>query len=421
MTARKRRRRLGLVGLGSIVSACAVSAAMTLAGSTSGGVTRHGSSSTIKIGASLSLTGDFSADGQAYKRGYELWAAYVNSHGGLLGHKVSLDIVDDTSSPTQVATNYEKLISIDHVSLVFGPFSSLLTIPAAKIAHRFGYAFVEGAGGAPSVFDAHLDDVFDVSYPVANSLLAFAQWIASLPKSERPKTAAYATSVDPFTEPQFPVAQSILQKAGVKTVYYKTFPDEEADYTPIADAVAATKADVMLLGSVDVPTVSAFMTAFEQTHYNPEAFIASAGPDQGAAFVSAVGAKNTNGVMVPDSWYPGYDNATSKALVATYVKKYGGTPSDVNADVAEAYAVGQAVALAVKATHGFSNAKIVRYLHSGVTLNTVLGTVKFNNLGENVKSVIFAFQWQNGKLVQAIPPGAAGSVKPLYPKPNWGS
>ena len=76
---------------------------------------------------------------------------------------------------------------------------------------------------------------------------------------------------------------------------------------------------------------------------------------------------------------------------------------------------------AVKATHGFSNAKIIRYLHSGVTLNTVLGTVKFNNLGENVKSVIFAFQWQNGKLVQAIPPGATGSVKPLYPKPNWGS
>lgn len=410
--------RSRVLGIGSLTAAGVTAVAMSLAAPPTGATTRH-TSSVVTIGASLSLTGDFSGDGQNYKRGYELWASDVNAHGGLMGHKVKLDIIDDTSSPTQVVTNYEKLISVDHVALTFGPFSSLLTIPAAKVAHRFGYAFVEGAGGAPSVFDAHLDNVFDVSYPVANSLLAFAQWIAALPKASRPKTAAYATSVDPFTEPQFPVAQAVLQKAGVKTVYYKTFPNEEADYTPVADAVAATKAQVMLLGSVDVPTVSAFMAAFEQSHYNPEAFIASAGPDQGATFIKAVGSKNANGVMVAGSWYPGYKNASSEKIVSEYVRKYGGTASGVSADVAEAYAVGQAVADAVKATGGFSNGKIIRYLHSGVTLNTVLGTAKFNNLGENIKAVLFAFQWQGSSFDQIIPPTAAGSVRPLFPKPNW--
>ena len=39
---------------------------------------------------------------------------------------------------------------------------------------------------------------------------------------------------------------------------------------------------MVVLGSTDVPTVSAFMTAFEQQHYNPKIFIAAAGPDQGA-------------------------------------------------------------------------------------------------------------------------------------------
>ena len=71
----------------------------------------------------------------------------------------------------------------------------------------------------------------------------------------------------------------------MKTVYYKVFPAEATDYTPIADAVAAAKAQVVVLGSVDVPTVSAFMQAFEQAHYNPKAFIATAGPDQGATFI----------------------------------------------------------------------------------------------------------------------------------------
>jgi len=69
-----------------------------------------------------------------------------------------------------------------------------------------------------------------------------------------------------------------MSPAGIKTVYNKVFPAEVTDYTPIADAVAAAKAQVVVLGSVDVPTVAAFMQAFEQAHYNPKVFIATAGP-----------------------------------------------------------------------------------------------------------------------------------------------
>ncbi|EQD27590.1 Extracellular ligand-binding receptor, partial [mine drainage metagenome] len=152
------------------------------------------------------------------------------------------------------------------------------------------------------------------------------------------------------------------QRAGVRTVYAKVFPAEVTDYTPIADQVAASKAQVVLLGSVDVPTVSAFMHAFIQQHYNPMAMIATAGPDQGAAFVQAVGAKNTNGIMVPNGWFPGYRNTSSLAMVRAYIKRYGGTPSDVNADVAEAYSVGQVVAQAVTHLKSLSNAAIIRYL-----------------------------------------------------------
>ena len=377
----------------------------------------------VKIGISLSLSGDFSADGIAFKQGYQLWAADVNKAGGLLGHKVSLDIVSDASSPTQVVTNYQKLISSDKVNLVFGPFSSLLTLPAARAVQRYGYAMVEGAGGAPSVFSAKLPNVFDVALPVANSLVPFATWVSSLPKGSRPTTAAYVTSNDPFTQPQIPVAQKIMLKAGIKTSYYKVFPSEVTDFTPIADAVAAAKAQVVVLGSVDVPTVSAFMQAFEQAHYNPKVFIATAGPDQGAAFVKAVGAANTDGVMVPNSWYGLAANPQSKKMVAEYIKAYGGNAAGVNADVAEAYAVGQVVAQAVIATKGFDNAKIIKYLHSGVTLTTVLGKAKFDALGENPFMTAYTFQWQGTKgssFVQVNPVGDPNSVKILYPKPVWG-
>ena len=386
-------------------------------------VTTSGASSAkapIKIGISLSLSGDFSADGLAFQQGYKLWAADINKAGGLLGHKVVLDIVSDASDPTQVVTNYQKLISNDHVALTFGPFSSLLSLPSAKAVSRYGYALVEGAGGAPSVFQAGLHNIFDVSLPVANDLVPFSQWISALPANVRPKTVAYVTSNDPFTEPQVTTIVPTLTKAGIKAVYNHVFPAEVTDFTPIADAVAAAKPQVVVLGSVDVPTVSAFMQAFEQSGFTPKVFIATGGPDQGSTFIKAVGAKNADGMMVPNAWYGGSSNPLSRKMVAEYVKAFGGTPAGVSSDVVEAYSVGEVVAQAVQATGGFDNAKIIKYLHSNVTLTSAQGPVKFNGLGMNTTPTAFTFQWQGSKFVQVNPVSDKNSVKLLFPKPVWG-
>jgi branched-chain amino acid transport system substrate-binding protein len=416
-----RTRFLSLTAVTAL--AAMVAAACTSSGSSTSGSSSSTNKSPIMIGTSLSLTGDFSADGQAFQRGYELWQTYVNSHGGLLGgRKVQMVFLNDASDPGTVQTNYTKLIAQDKVNLVFGPFSSLLTVPAAKVAARYDYAFPEGAGGAPAVFELKLPNVFAISPPVTDQLVPFANWVASLPASQRPKTAAYPLVNDPFADPMAMTAQGILQKAGVKTVYSKIYPAENPDYKAGADSVAATGAEMVVLGSVDVPTASAFMQAFEQQHYNPKIFAATAGPDQGAAFLKTVGTKNATGIMVPNGWYGGVQNPLSQAMVAAYIAKYGGTPSDINADVAEAFSVGETAADAVTATKGLDNAKIISYLHSGVTLQTVQGPAHFNSVGENTTADKFIFQWQTGgKFVQVLPTAASGSVSIVNPKPLWGS
>ena len=380
----------------------------------------------ITIGAWLSLTGDFETDGVAFKKGYELWAKDVNAVGGILGHQVKLTILNDASDPNQAVTNYQTLINSDHVDLTFGPFSSLLTGPASEVAARNGYAFVEGAGGAPSVFDTPSNqadhNVFDVSLPVADELMPFVNYIESLPASQRPKTAAYPMADDPFADPPVQLAQAKLSSLGVQTVYSKIFPAETTSYTPAADQVAAQHPDLVVLGSTDVPTVQAFMKAFQQQHYLPKLFIAAAGPDQGSAFTSAVAAKNATGMMVPNGWYPGYANAASQKMVSEYVQQYGGNASGVNADVAEAYSVGQVAEQATVATGGIDNSKIITYLHGGgVTLNSVQGPVKFDALGENGAAAAFIFQWQdNGtNFVQVLPQGTSGSVPILAKKTAW--
>jgi len=410
----------------SVLAACSSSSSSSTSSSTSASSSAS-NSTPITIGASLSLTGDFSADGLHFEQGYQLWASDVNKNGGLLGRQVKLTILNDNSSPTQVATNYTTLFGSDHVDLAFGPFSSLLTTPSASVAAHYGYALVEGAGGAPSVFESPANvathNVFDVSLPIEDELVPFVNWVASLPPNERPKTAAYPMADDPFADPPVQLAQQKLQALGMKTVYSKIFPAETASYKPAADQVAATGAQAVLLGSTDVPTVAAFMQAFEQQHYNPKMFICAAGPDQGAAFTSAVGKGNATGMMVPNGWYPGFSNPASQAMVNGFVAKYGGTAAEVPADAAEAYSVGQVMAQAVMATGGTNNAKIISYLHSGVTLNTVQGPVKFDELGKNSSAAAFTFQWQSGGTAfnQVLPTSASGSVSIINPKPNWTS
>jgi branched-chain amino acid transport system substrate-binding protein len=405
-----------------LLAACGSSGspASSSSGSSSGS---GGSKTPILIGASLSQTGDFSADGQAFQRGYELWASDVNRQGGLLGRQVKLIFLDDKSDPTQGSTNVQQLITSDHVSMLFGPFSSLITGPTASVAARYGYAMIEGAGGAPAVFDTPSNqarhNVFDVSYPIVSQLDPLTSWIGSLPASQRPTSAAYPVINNPFTIPPEQRAMKQLEGLGVKTAYFKILPAEVPDFKSAADQVAQSGAQAVFLGSVDVPTVAAFLQAFEQQHYNPKIVVATAGPDQGGAFLKAVGKANATGVMTANGWYGGYQNAQSQAMVQEYIAKYGGSASDINSDVAEAYGVGQVAAQAVKATGGTDQAKIIAYLHSGVTLASVQGPVQFDSLGENTKPVLFVFQWQNGNYAQVLPLGAPGSIKILYPKPNW--
>ncbi len=371
----------------------------------------------IKIGISLSLSGDFSADGQAFQQGYELWAHDVNASGGLLGRQVQLDIVSDASSPTQVVTNYQKLITVNKDDLVFGPFSSLLTKPASVIAHRYGYAFPAGAGGGPSVFTQGLNNLFDVSLPVANNVVSFANYLLSLPVGQRPTTVAYATEDDPFTQPQIDTARAILTAGGIKSVYYNVYPAETTDYTPIASGIIASGAQVVIAGTL-LPDISAFMQDFKTQHYNPEAIIATAGPDQGTQFLNAVGGTaDAEGVFVPNGWYPTLNAFQNAQMVSEYLAKYGGTPSAISSDVAEAYSVGQVVAQAVTQNNSLDNTKLIATLHSG-TFKSVQGDVKFDSTGQNTAALAFLFQWQNGALIPVFPASQAKAA-PEFPKPNW--
>ena len=437
MIMRRPRAKAVRLAAVTILTAATLAACGGLgAGGTGGGTAAGPHGKPILVGMSLSMTGGFAADGHACLRGYQLWAADVNSHGGLLGRPVKLVYLNDNSDPNTAAKDYTTLITQDHVDLVLGPFSSLLTKPAGTVANKYHYAFVEGSGSAPSVYQMGLPNLFGVSAPVANGMVPFAQWVAKLPVTQRPKTAAYVMVDDPFADPPVTTVIPMLQAAGVQTVYNnsglpgstakliepnaKTGVVAPAALKAAADVIVNKHPQVVLIGSVDVPTVSAFINEFRAQHYSPEMLLASAGPDQGQAFLNAISpAANADGIMVPNGWFGGFQDALSHVMVQEYIAKYGGTASDINADVAEAYSAGQVMAFAVQNV-GLDQARIISFLHHAAPFDTVQGPAYWGpyhgpkaSIGVNTKAVSVIFQWQSGAhFVQALANG--GKISPGF-------
>jgi branched-chain amino acid transport system substrate-binding protein len=375
-------------------------------------------STPITIGVSVSLTGDFSGDGKALEQGYDLWAKDVNAKGGLLGHKVTMKYVDDTSSTQQVVTNYQTLITQDKVALVFGPFSSLLTIPASTVVARYGYAFPEPAGGGPSVFNRGLNNIFFVQpAAVEDNLVSYTKFLLALPSGQRPTTAAYATQDDPFTQPQVDKAKSLLEAAGVTTASYRVYPAETTDFTALALQVVHSNADVAILGTQE-PDAVAFVKTFIQQGYNPKSIIETTGPDQGKDYSDKVGGTNTEGIMVPAGWTAAAKAYGNDKFVSEFIAKYGGQAGDISADAAEAYSVGQVVDQASKKANSIQNKDLISALHSG-TYQTIQGPMSFDSTGKPQSNVgVYIEQWQNGSAIFVYPSSVA-AAKPEYPKPAW--
>jgi branched-chain amino acid transport system substrate-binding protein len=374
----------------------------------------------ITIGFSISLTGDFSADGRALKMGYELWKDTINKRGGLLGRQVELKSYDDESKPDQAAANYQKLISTDKVDLLLGPYSTLLNASSVKIADRSNYAFVEGSGNDSDIFNLELtnQNLFVVTLPSEIYLDGFARYILSLPENQRPKTVAYASVDDSFSTPQVAHAKAVLSKGGLKTVFEET-PYKDSNAIPsIARRIIRTNPDIVILGAPGVTDCASFIKIFKQEHFSPKAFIATTGPDKGSEFTKAVGTEAAEGIFVPNSgWFPGVKTYQNEEFTQSYIAKFGGTAEDINPVTVQGYAAAQVLEQAITKAQSTDNKKLLDVLHKE-SFDSLFGPVKFNEKGENTLGVPYLLQWQQGKLTPVYPPANA-TAQPQYPKKAW--
>jgi ABC-type branched-subunit amino acid transport system substrate-binding protein len=96
----------------------------------------------IKIGFGMALTGPLAANGKQALVGMKIWEAETNAKGGLLGRPVKLIYYDDQTNPSTIPGIYTKLLDVDKVDLILGPYGTNMMAPAMPVVMQKGKTFI---------------------------------------------------------------------------------------------------------------------------------------------------------------------------------------------------------------------------------------------------------------------------------------
>lgn len=362
------------------------------------------SSEPIVIGTSLPLTGEFSQPGTAAKEGYEVWVEMVNADGGLLGRQVELVVKDDASNQNTIVADYNALISRDKVDLLLGTFSSLLNLPASAVAERNQMLYVEPAGGSPEMFSRGFEFLFFAQQATSDKQgKVFAEWVASLPEDERPKTAAYPTLDDPFAAPNVEGIRQILEPAGVETVYQEIYAIDTKNFDTIVNAMRNADPDLVVHGAQFEDGIGLTRSMLKAS-FTPEMFYQTNAPSFGGQFSEGIGPENTEGVLYAVSHSPDAATPGNEEFVAKYEEMFGS--GEVPEDAADAYAAGQVLQAAVEAVGGIDDQKaLADWLHEN-EVETILGPLSWDDTGAPEGEFLIG-QWQDGNPEIVLPEDAA--------------
>jgi branched-chain amino acid transport system substrate-binding protein len=400
---------------------------------------------TIKIGASLPLTGNFSVPGSKHKEGYELCVDLINKSGGTLGRQLEL-VVSDNRSDTETAINQvERLINVDKVDVIFGTFSSKLTFPTSSVIEKYGMVNPVPAGGALRIWTRGLKHAFYFQQNAAEYLGSSLQGVINdlVSAADKPKSAALVHADDFFAnaiaagflgqQVKSPgggvvanLAPGYLKGAGIDVVFSETWPEEGfSDWLNLANSIKRSGAE-MAIGLTASPEEAVQLTRALQTVKAPVKLLYLSQGTQ-AEYLEGTG-KAADGVMMLTSWHEAAPFEGSLAgkpfsnadFLKAYAAKYGHSADE---DSAIPFAVCQGIEQAILGTGTTDNAKLSQWLHARTKadpVRTVLGPFSWDERGLPEDRPFLMAQWQNGELKFIYPTDEfPGVSKILHPKPTW--
>src|SRR5580700_7463284 len=257
----------------------------------------------ITIGFGMALTGGLAPNGKAALLAMQIWESDINAKGGLLGRPVKLIYYDDQSNPATVPGIYTKLLDVDKVNLVIGPYATAQIAPAMPIVIQRNKLFIALLGLAVnSEFNYPNYFAMIPSGPDPKPSFTKGFFDIAMAQTPKPRTVAIVAADQEFSRNAADGARENAQKAGLKILYDKTYPPSTTDYAPIVRAIAATNPDLVVICSYPPDSVG-IVKAVNEIGFKPKMIGGGMVGLQATALKVQLGPM-LNGFVNYDFWLP---------------------------------------------------------------------------------------------------------------------
>ena len=371
----------------------------------------------VRIGGTLALTGPLAATALVHKLAAEISIEQINKRNGLLGRPVEWVLLDDQSKADVTRTLYERLITVDKVDLLIGPYATNGILSAMAVAQRYNKMLIHNSFGIPKL----------ATYPMHIPVSALGnEPDKNLPKrvyealdstGHGPKTVAIVTSK--FSSGQFisAGARDVATARGLKVVLYLEYEFGTRDFAAIAARIKEADADFLWVGALGLDG-NLLLDAFQTIAYKPRGqyyLFPAPGP-----LITAPGSANAFAYTSFETHPPFTSNPAAEELTRLFSEraKLANIPYPlVDTQAAAEFASWQLIEAAVNATKSLDDKVLVAWLRAN-KVDTIYGKMQFDGLHNYGPEYTKVKQIQNGKWIVVWPKDStAPGAKLIYPAP----
>jgi branched-chain amino acid transport system substrate-binding protein len=382
----------------------------------------------VKIGYSMALTGGLGPNGRSALLAQKIWEEDTNAKGGLLGRPVKLIYDDDQTNPATVPDIYAKLLDVDRVDLIIGPYGTNLLVPAMPIAMQRKKVFIGLLGTAVnSTFNYPSYFSMSPNGPEPKSAYTKSFIEVAVRQNPKPRTVAIVAADGEFALNVSEGAREDVKAAGLTVVYDRRYPSATTDLVPVVRAIAETNPDLVIVCSYPPDSIG-MVRAVNEVGFKPKMIGGAMVGLQSTAVKARLGPL-LNGWTNYDVWLPvpkmqfgGVDELIKKYQVRASVESVDALGYYM---VPWSYAQLQVLQQAVTATESLDDAKLGDYIRANA-FKTVVGELRFGRDGELAQARTLQVQFRNVKtndIVQfkdistqvVVAPAEYESGKLIYP------
>ena len=368
----------------------------------------------VKVGASVGLTGRYASGGEQIKNGYELAVKDINAAGGAmvkaLGRKlpIEINILDDASDANQTGQRMETLNN-SGILAYFGGFGSDLHAAAAAVAEKNKTPYVGVAFALYSIHQQGYKYLFS-PFPKSPQLTRAIFDLMDTLNPKPARVAIFAEKTDWGAEMQNGWKQQAQAHAGFEVVVEEQYAPGSTDFSSMLLKAKSASPDAVLM----VPTPPdgiAIVKQMKELDVNPKLVNIIRASDSGS-WSSALG-KDADYTIGAPGWGADLKFPGNADMVKEYQSTYNKPPEGV---VGAAYAVVQVLVDALGRAETFDHDGVRAALASTNMSSSVIGPISFNPDGTGNVVTIYE-QWQNGKQVTVWPQDQVGGPIQYPAKP----